>query len=33
MNLLKKVFDYAIEKKYINTNLVKIKLYFIKNID
>ncbi len=33
MNLLKKIFDYAIEKKYINTNLVEIKLYFIKNID
>ena len=31
MNLLKNIFDYGIENKYINTNLVKIKLYFTKN--
>ena len=31
MNLLKKIFDYAIENKYININLVKIKMYFTKN--
>lgn len=31
MNLLKKIFDYAIENKYISINLVKIKMYFTKN--
>ena len=31
MNLLKKIFDYAIEKEYTDINLVKIKLYFLKN--
>lgn len=30
MNLLKNIFDYGIKNKYINTNLVKIKLYFTK---
>lgn len=33
MNLLKKIFDYGIQKKYVDTNLVKVKLYFTKNID
>lgn len=33
MNLLKNIFDYGIENKYIETNLVEIKLYFTKNID
>ena len=31
MNLLKNIFDYGIQNKYVNTNLVKIKLYFLKN--
>lgn len=31
MNLLKKIFDYGIENKYIKINLVKIKIYFTKN--
>ena len=30
MNLLKKIFDYAIERKYVDINLAEIKLYFIK---
>lgn len=31
MNLLKNIFDYGIENKYIDTNLVEIKLYFTQN--
>ena len=31
MNLLKKIFEYGIEKKYVDTNLVEIKLYFLKS--
>ena len=31
MNLLKTILDYGIKHKYIDTNLAKIKLYFIKN--
>ena len=33
MNLLKNIFDYGIQNNYVDTNLVKIKLYFLKNID
>lgn len=31
MNLLNNIFDYGIQKRYVGTNLVKIKLYFLKN--
>lgn len=31
MNLLKKILDYGIKNKYIDINLVKIKLYFLEN--
>ena len=31
MNLLCKILDYGIKCKYIETNLVKIKIYFTKN--
>lgn len=31
MNLLKKIFDFGIKNKYIEINLVEIKIYFTKN--
>lgn len=33
MNLLKNIFDYGIKRRYTDTNLAEIKLYFLKNID